>query len=110
MIVASVRMGVAPERRQQVVDLIRPILEPTLVQPGCFSCRIYQDFNNENLLTYEEVWHSQEMLDRHIRSDLYENVLAAIDLAGQAPEIHFNTIAHSGGVEVIYEARHVNEM
>ena len=107
MIVASVRMVVSPEERQHVADLIRPIIEPTLVQPGCAGCRIYQDFNDEDVLTYEEVWQSQETLERHLRSEMFENILAAIDLATQPPEIHFNTVSRSDGFEVIYAARKV---
>ena len=110
MVVASVRMVVSPEARQHDADLIRPIIEPTLVQPGCVSCRLYQDVNNEDNLTYEEVCHSQEMLDRHLRSERYEHILAAMDLASQLPEIHFNAISHSGGVEVICAARNVKDM
>jgi quinol monooxygenase YgiN len=107
MVVASVKIVVSPDKRQKVVNLLRPIIEPTLVQPGCLSCRIYQDVNDEDILTYEEIWHDQEKLDRHIRSESYENILAAMDLASRPPKIHFNTIAHSGGVEVIYAARRV---
>ncbi len=110
MIVASVRMVISPEERQKVADLIRPIIEPTLVQPGCAGCRIYQDFNNQNILTYEEVWQNQETLERHLCSEMYENILAAIDLASQEPEIHFNTVSYSGGFEVICAARRSERM
>ena len=109
MIITTVRIAVSPEKRQMVVDLIRPIIEPTLVQSGCLSCRFYQDVTDANSLTYEEVWHSQEMLDRHICSESYEHILAAIDLARQEPEIHFNTIFRSDGFEMIFGARHVEQ-
>ena len=107
MVVSMVKMVVSPEKRQHVVNLIRPIIEPTLVQPGCVSCHLYQDVNDDDLLTFEEVWQDQEMLERHLRSESYEHVLAAIDLASQPPEIHFDTVSHSGGFEVIWEARNV---
>jgi len=109
MVISMITMVVSPEQQQQVKDLIRPIVEPTLVQPGCFDCRLYQDVNDEKTLTYEEIWQNQEMLDRHIRSESYENILAAIDLASQPPEIRFDTISHSDGVEVIYAARKVED-
>ena len=109
MIIARVRMLVSSETRQKVIDLIHLIIEPTRVQPGCLSCRIYQDVNDEDVLTYEEVWQEQDMLDQHIRSERYENILAAMDLACHSPDISFNTIAHSDGVEVIYAARKVKQ-
>ncbi len=105
MIVATVRMAVSPEKRQQIVDLIRPIIEPTFIQSGCFSCRMYQDVNDGNMLTYEEVWQSQEMLNQHLCSEIYENILAAIDLVEAHPAIRFNTVLHSGGIEMIGGAR-----
>ena len=107
MVITMVTMVVSPERRQYVEDLIRPIIEPTLVQSGCVSCHLYQDVTNDEILTFEEVWQSQEALNRHLRSESYENILAAMDLASQPPEVHFNTIAHSDGVEVICAARNV---
>jgi quinol monooxygenase YgiN len=53
----------------------------------------------------EEVWKSQENLDRHLRSDDYRNMLFVTEMALEPPEIRFQTISHSAGIEIIEKAR-----
>jgi quinol monooxygenase YgiN len=56
-------------------------------------------------LMVEEVWKSQEDLDRHLRSDDYRNMLFVTEMALEPPEIRFQTISHSAGIEIIEKAR-----
>ena len=105
MITATLRVTVPAHRRNEVLDLLRSVIEPTQVEPGCLSCRIYQDLENEEALLFEEEWNTQADLDRHIRSDRYVKILAAIDMSSKPPEIRFNTIARTKGIEAIGAAR-----
>ena len=54
------------------------------------------------VLTREE-WESRETLDKHVRSDQYRTILAAMDLAREPPEIQFCGIASTAGMERIEE-------
>ena len=77
---------------------------------GCLCCHIYEDLQEQNVLMFEEVWSTDEELNLHIRSDEYLNLLLLLEMALQQPEIRFNTIAHSTGIETIEKARsHTNE-
>jgi quinol monooxygenase YgiN len=105
MITATLRVTVPADRRNEVLDLLRSVIEPTQVEPGCLSCRLYQDLENEEGLLFEEEWKTQADLDRHIRSDRYLKILAAIDMSSKPPEIRFNTIARTKGIEAIRAAR-----
>ncbi|MBI4773199.1 MAG: antibiotic biosynthesis monooxygenase [Deltaproteobacteria bacterium] len=105
MITATLRVTVPAHRRSEVLDLLRSVIEPTQVEPGCLSCRLYQDLENEEALLFEEEWKTQADLDRHIRSDRYVQILAAIDMSSKPPEIRFNTIARTKGIEAIRAAR-----
>jgi len=105
MITATLRVTVPANRRSEVLDLLRSVIEPTQVEPGCLSCRLYQDLENEEALLFEEEWKTQADLDRHIRSDRYVKILAAIDMSSKPPEIRFNTIARIRGIEAIRAAR-----
>jgi hypothetical protein len=53
----------------------------------------------------EEIWRFEEDLNRHLRSDEYRNLLLALELAVKRPEIAFNTISGSTGIETIEKAR-----
>jgi quinol monooxygenase YgiN len=75
------------------------------VDPGCIGCHVYQDLQEDCVLMFEEVWRSGEDLERHLRSDEYRNVLLLKEMALSPPEICFNTISGSVGLEAIEHAR-----
>jgi quinol monooxygenase YgiN len=60
---------------------------------------------NEHLVVFEEKWRSDEDLQRHLRSEGYKTLLLVMELATTPPEIRFDTITGSSGVETIEEAR-----
>jgi len=48
---------------------------------------------------------SEEDVQQHLRSIRYRNVLLVVEMAVEPPEIRFDVIAHSDGVERIEQAR-----
>jgi quinol monooxygenase YgiN len=90
---------------REALDVLRPIVERTRVEPGCISCRIYRDLAQEQTIMIEEFWSSQEELERHLCSSDYQRVLLVIEMAKGQPEIRFSTISHTSGFETIVEAR-----
>ena len=53
----------------------------------------------------EEVWRTGEGLDLHLRSEEYRNLLLVLEMALKQPEIRFDTISSSTGIETIEKAR-----
>ncbi len=105
MILATIRIMVAPRRRSEALEILNRAAERTRVQPGCLSCRIYHDEQVEAVFMVEEVWECQEDLNRHLRSDDYRHVLFVTEMAVEPPEIAFRTISQSAGFEIIEKAR-----
>jgi quinol monooxygenase YgiN len=105
MILATVRMTIPPPKRSEVLRTLRFLTGEASIQPGCLSTRIYHDENEEAVFMVEEVWKSQDDLDRYLRSEDYRNVLLVIELAGEEPEIRFQTISDPAGIEVVERAR-----
>lgn len=105
MIQATHRMDFAPPKLDEALQILHSIVERTRAEPGCLSCSVYQDTENECLLVFEEKWRSDEDLQRHLRSEVYQRVLLVMEMALIPPEIRFDTITDSGGVEVIEGAR-----
>jgi hypothetical protein len=54
---------------------------------------------------FEEVWKAEENLDLHVRSEGYLNLLLVMKMALKQPEIRFDTISSSSGIEIIEKAR-----
>ena len=74
-------------------------------ETGCLGCHIYGDLQEENVLILEEIWRAEEDLELHLRSDEYRNLLLVMEMALKQPEIRFDTISSSTGIETIEKAR-----
>ena len=105
MIIATLRMSVPPERRDDVLTTLRLVMGPTQAQLSCISCRLYQDVEDENLMSLVQEWESREALETHIRSNDYKKILAVMELASEPPEIKFVESLKTDGMELIEEIR-----
>ena len=105
MIQATIRMLIPPQKRGEGLKILRSVVELCRDDPGCLGCHIYGDLQEKNVLMLEQVWRSEENLGHHLRSDEYRNLLLVLELALKQPEIKFNTISSSTGIETIEKAR-----
>jgi quinol monooxygenase YgiN len=99
-------MVVVPASKQlEVLQALRSLRGPTEAHSGCRGCRVYRDADDENTFVLLQEWATQAALDRYIRSDLYRTILAVMETASEPPEIRFDTLAHTAGVEIVVAAR-----
>lgn len=105
MIIVTLHVEVLAKIRENVLQTIRAMLEPTRVQPGCISFRSYQDIENENRLCLVEEWRLRSDLDCHIRSDDYRKLLELMEMSEERPELLFRTISRTEGLEVVRSIR-----
>jgi quinol monooxygenase YgiN len=105
MILANIRMKVSPQKRGEVLRILRSTAEGNRILPGCLSCRIYEDLQEVNVIMFEELWRSKEELEQHLRSDDYRKILLLMEMALQHPEVRFNNVSSSSGMETIEKAR-----
>ena len=105
MILATIRMTIPPAKRGQVSKTLKSMAKETRIQPGCLSSRLYHDENEESVFLVEELWRSQDDLDRYLRSEDYRRRLLVVEMAGKPPEIWFRTISNPAGLEVVEKAR-----
>jgi hypothetical protein len=54
---------------------------------------------------YEEFWRDEKHLQKHLRSEEFRNVLLVVEMAIKPPEIRFDRIAQSTGIDTIAEVR-----
>jgi quinol monooxygenase YgiN len=105
MILATIRMLISPEKRDDALKILKPIAERSGDDPGCLSCHIYEDLKEKDVFMFEEIWKSEADLERHMRSKEYLNLLLVVEMARKRPEIRFDTISNSTGIETIERAR-----
>lgn len=104
-IVGTVRILPPPNRRAEVLAILRTIQGPLQAQPGCLDCQILEEKGPEEAVVLLERWESQAALEAHLRSDAYRRLLGAIELSRSPPEIRFDHVAASDGLNLIERAR-----
>ena len=92
-----------PEKRSQVLAILRSVRGPTQVKPHCLSCRLYVEDDVESALLYTEEWDSEPDFRAHLRSEFYRRILAAMDLSKSAPELRFQEVGVTHGLELVQE-------
>ena len=101
MILATLRMLVRPERRNDLLKTLKGMLEPARVERGCLNYRLYEDTENNNAFVLLEQWATQEDLERHLSTDNQRRLLELTDLLSEKPELLFNTVLHTQGIDLI---------
>ena len=108
MIQATIRMNFTPKKYDEAIQILHSIIERTKAETGCINCSVLLNKNSDGLVIYEEQWRNNECLQYHLRSDEYKNILLVMEMATTKPEIRFDTITDSSGVETIEKARTKN--
>ena len=105
MIQATIKMSFSPEKIDEILNILHSVVERTRAVAGCISCSVYLDTENKNMIIFEKKWRSEEDMKRYLRSEDYQKVLLVIEMADTKPEIRFDTVTGSRGVEMIEKAR-----
>lgn len=108
MIQAIVKMTLVPDKQDAALNILKSVAQRTRAETGCIGCSIYQDTENNHAIVYEEIWRSKDELRQHLVREEYQKVLLVMEMAGLPPEIKFNTIKRTEGVEIIERARTFN--
>ena len=99
------RVQVAPDRREEVIAILVSVVGPTEGQPGCLGCRILQNQEDTEQITFTEEWASEAQLKRHVQSDLFRRILTVMDLSSREPQFSLVTISKQLGLETIRKWR-----
>jgi quinol monooxygenase YgiN len=105
MIIGTIRILPAPDRRAQVLEVFRAVQGPALAQPGCLACRIYLEQGPESAVVLVQEWESREALEAHLRSETYRRILGAIELSVDPPEVRFDHVSATEGMDLIERSR-----
>jgi len=105
MFVGTLRILPLPERRADVLEILRFIQGRVLVQPGCVACDIYEEQGPEQAVVLLERFDSEKAFLAHLHSETYGRVLGALELSSGRPDIRFERVSASEGIEFIERHR-----
>ena len=104
-ICATIRISLTARRYKEARDILASMIERINLEEGCISCRLYRDVLEERALMLEEMWTGETALHKHLRSADFRNVLLVVEMASETPEIRFDWISSSTGIETVEAAR-----
>ena len=107
MISSTIRITASENSDGEILRVLRSLIEPTRVETGCISCGLYQDLHDPSVIVWSEEWKTQDDLERHLRSRQYKKILAAFDMSNSQPEMRFDTVVETKGMQLIADARGV---
>lgn len=101
----TIRALIPRKKQKEALIILKSMIEQTKLEPGCISCRLYHDAQEERAIMLEEIWASENDLHCHLRTTKFHRVLLVVEMAAEPPEIRFDVVAHSTGLETIERAR-----
>jgi len=101
MMVLTIRMKVRPGSRDELLEVVRRMLEPTRVEQGCLGFHFYQDVEDRNAFTFLEEWESTDDLEGYMRTESFRELLAVMDLLIEPPRLNIHTVSHTAGIEFV---------
>ena len=105
MIISTFKIAPLAKRRIEVLEILKSIQERIAAQPGCLSCDIYTEIGLGSSILFSDQWASEAALQTHICSDIYLQVLSAVELSRKAPEIRFHRVSDTRGLELVRQLR-----
>lgn len=105
MVLATIRMTFSAKKVGEAMRILRSMAEQSRVQPGCLRSCVYRNGQEDNVLMFEQQWSNEADLERYLRADDYRQLLVVLEMATKQPEIRFDTISSSTGIETIEKAR-----
>ena len=106
MIHATLRIPVADQALSDSLLSLRRLVGPASAAPGCLHCRLYREVGEAESLLLDQHWASDSALQAYLRTEDYRQLLNLLEAACDGPpEIRFETVSQSRGLELIERAR-----
>ena len=105
MVVSTLRFFPSRNERRDVLRILRSVQGPVEAQPHNQCSRVYEEDGFEGAILYVERWDSEPEFERHVRSSLYRRILEALDFSHKPPEVLFDFVTATKGIDLIKALR-----
>jgi quinol monooxygenase YgiN len=101
MVVARYRMVPDPNQLTDFLQVVRSVLEPIRVQPGCRGCTLYRDETEGNIYVLIQEWETDQHLTAHFSSVTFRALLIAMDMLREPPVVNFDCVTSTRALDSI---------
>jgi quinol monooxygenase YgiN len=105
MIRNTIAIDVKGKKKDTALEILRGLVEPTRSERGCVDCYLCENVMNSGQIRFATNWNDRQSLDRYVQSSSYTQILAAMDMASKSPEIRFDIVSETYGLEYVFALR-----
>jgi quinol monooxygenase YgiN len=105
MILIRITMNALPEKQKEVVQTLLSMMSLMEKEKGCADYSFLCDMTDKDRFYVFEEWESREMLDRHLKSDIFSVLLGTKSLLCEPHGIQICTIRRVEGMNAVLTAR-----
>jgi quinol monooxygenase YgiN len=105
MMNAMLTIKVLPGKRKAAIDILRSMEGPLRGKKELLLHKIYEADEEGDEILYVEQWLTKEALYRHIQSDLYMRILEVIELSTVSPQLSFQEVSETRGIDLVIALR-----
>lgn len=89
---------------RDLVDGFRFLMLSTRLEPGCMRCSVWTE--PDSSVHYVEEWSTEADIRRRVQSEPFTSVLALIESVREPPQVRFDFVASTRGLDYVEEVRH----
>jgi hypothetical protein len=87
---------------RDLLEALRFIGLSAQLEPGYLGCSAWAD--PDHMVRYVEEWHTEADMRRRVRSEQFTSLLSVAESA-QEPQVHFDFVTITRGLDYVEEAR-----
>jgi quinol monooxygenase YgiN len=78
MIKVVAKNYIKEEKINEVLEIIKELIEETRKEKGCIIYELFQDVQNKGVITFIEEWENMEILKKHMESEHFKRIVPKI--------------------------------
>ena len=103
MVRLTVTLSAPANYAQDLVEAFRFLMVSTRLDRGCLGCSVWTE--PDSSVHYVEEWSSEEDIRRRVGSDRFTSVLALLESAREPPQVKFDFVSNTRGLDYVAEVR-----
>ncbi len=95
-------------KQEELLNVLKRLLNPISVVPGCLQCRLYEDALETGSFLVVEDWQTREDLVHRLKTAHFQKLLTVMEMSDSPPEFRCEKISNTSGIEMIEAFVHDN--
>lgn len=105
LVTCTVDLHFTPTNADVAVPLLLSGVSRTEAKTGCRGCTVSRDANEPTYIHYSETWNDEAAFQRHLQSQEFQRVLAAMDMCCKEPQVVIGNLSGHTGISYLQKLR-----